>query len=173
YLYMESHDPRWRCSQRRKLPDSSSLIEIQKVLRALLRWQGLLFAFANRIGWSFFSQAKSHNRVSLESGRMFRFLDQTGFKLVRIRNHFTGGNLFIACAVIAKLANAKSAFRARAYRRTKCPAGHGTSRVQIAPAGLRVESRAGLFFAKGGEAFQGCIIFGKNSGCRIARERSF
>src|SRR6185503_18703356 len=81
--------------------------------------QGLFLAFLNSVLCAFVSQAESHNRVSLDPAHLFDFRDQTRFKLIRIGNHFTRGNLFIACAMVAELADTKPAFRPRADRRTK------------------------------------------------------
>jgi hypothetical protein len=120
-----------------------------------------------------FSEAEGHNRVSLDPGCVFHFLYEPGFKLIGIGNHFAGGYLLIAGAVITEFADPEATFGARAHWRPKGPAGHGASGIKIAPAGFRVERRAGFLISKSRKALQSCFIFGENSACGITREISF
>jgi hypothetical protein len=104
---------------------------------------------------------------------VFHFLYEPGFKLIGIGNHFAGGYLLIAGAVITEFADPEATFGARAHWRPKGPAGHGASGIKIAPAGFRVERRAGFLISKSRKALQSCFIFGENSACGITREISF
>jgi hypothetical protein len=72
----------------------------------------------------------------------FEFLNQSGFQVIRVRNHFARCNFFVGCALKAKLANAQSIFGAN--RGTKDATSHGTRFVELAKPSRWIECRARL-----------------------------
>ena len=55
-------------------------------------------------------EAKSHNRIAAFAILSPRLLYQLFFQVAGIGNHFTIGNLLIACAMVTKFADAQRAF---------------------------------------------------------------
>lgn len=105
-----------------------------------------------------------HNRLPV----IGQFFEQLRFEVVWIGHHLAGGDLFVRCAVVAKLAVSDAIFRT--HRRAKDPARHGAVRIHIAHARRWIESRADFIVR---EVFEGILGLGsirERPRDRIARE---
>jgi hypothetical protein len=113
-------------------------------------------------------QRKSDDGVAMLPGRGFCLRCQFCFQNIRFEAHFARGNFFVAGAVIAELADAKTFLGP--HRRPKYAACHGTSRVQIACARLRVEHWTRLIVGKVGKSLLRFRRIIEDAGLRIAGE---
>src|SRR5215472_884831 len=68
-------------------------------------------------------EAKGDDGFAGYSCLFLQLFDETGFDIVRIRHHLAGGNLLVGRALIAQLANTKSALGTDGWPEN--PAGHG------------------------------------------------
>ncbi len=92
------------------------------------------------------AQREGDDCVAALSGGAFQTLEEFGLQLICIGVEFAGGNLLRRCALKTQLANAKTAFGA--HWRPENSACHGTRRVQVAHACLRIQHRTGLIVGK-------------------------
>ena len=55
-------------------------------------------------------EAVGHEGASSQAGLLFQIREELLFEVVGIDDHFTGGDLFLSCAVEAQLADAEGSF---------------------------------------------------------------
>ena len=80
---------------------------------------------------------------------LLKLLQQLRFEAFGVDWHFTGSNLLLRGAVVAKLADAEALLCA--HGRTKDAAGNGAGEIQVTKAGGGIERRTGLVI---GEVFE-------------------
>ena len=117
---------------------------------------------------------KCDDRPPARTSRLLQLPKQLRLQVIRIRNHLAACNLLISRTVKTKLAHSQSAVRS--YGRTKRPARHRPSIVQIAQSRLRVEHRTHFIVRKFRKALFRLLPFAQHARFRIPgklRRQSF
>ena len=92
------------------------------------------------------SKAKGDDRIPSNACRFLKFCQELGFQIVWIRPHFTRKDFFVRGALKAQFTHAQS-FLVPNWR-AKHAAGHWPRLIEVAVAGLRIESGARLVVRK-------------------------
>src|SRR5579864_4880030 len=93
------------------------------------------------------SQTERDCGHSAHASRSLDFIDQNGFQSVGVKIYQASSDLFIACAVEAKVTDADPA-RLATDRRTKVPACDRPRRIEITSSCFRIERRTGVVIAE-------------------------